>query len=75
MMKSIFPVMAALCAAVTVSAQVAMDLTLNRSIYMQYEPIYACVTLRNDSGRPLIFGRKAELQGFLLFEITFRNAP
>lgn len=70
MLKTLFTVLAALGAAVTVSAQVAMDLTLNRSTFMQYEPVYACVTLRNDSGRPLLFGKRAELQGFLLFEIT-----
>lgn len=70
MPKPMFTLLAAICAATTVSAQVAMDLTLNRSIYMQYEPIYACVTLRNDSGRPLLFGHKAELQGFVLFEVT-----
>ncbi len=70
MLKPIFTVLAVLCATLTVSAQVAMDLTLNRSLYMQYEPIYACVTLRNDSGRPLLFGKRAELQGYLLFEVT-----
>lgn len=70
MSKPILTLFAAICAAVSVSAQVAMDLTLNRSIYMQYEPLYACVTLRNDSGRPLLFGNRAELQGYLLFEVT-----
>ncbi|NCC94702.1 MAG: hypothetical protein EOM10_15770, partial [Opitutae bacterium] len=70
MLKPILTLLAAICAAATVSAQVAMDLTLNRSIYMQYEPIYACVTLRNDSGRPLLFGKRAELQGYVLFEVT-----
>jgi len=70
MLKPIFTLLAAVCAAATVSAQVAMDLTFNRSIYMQYEPIYACVTLRNDSGRPLLFGKRSELQGYVLFEVT-----
>ena len=70
MLKPTFTLLAAICAVTTVSAQVAMDLTLNRAIYMQYEPIYACVTMRNDSGRPLLFGNRSELQGYVLFEVT-----
>lgn len=57
-------------AAVTASAQIGMELALNRTNYMQYEPIYACVTLRNDTARPLLFGRHPKLQGFILFEVT-----
>ncbi len=49
--------------------QIAMEVSLNRTVYMQYEPIYAAVTLRNDSGRALPFGSNPKLQGFLLFEI------
>ncbi len=51
-------------------AQMGMDIVLNRGTYMQYEPIFACVTLRNDTGRPLVFGNNPKLQGFLLFEVT-----
>lgn len=58
-----------LCGAVNSFAQVAMSLNLNRTVYMQYEPIYAAVTLRNDSGRTLAFGHDPKLQGFILFEI------
>jgi hypothetical protein len=36
---------------------------------MQYEPVYACITLRNDSGRALIFGQDPKLQGFIYFLI------
>ena len=54
---------------VVLSARVGVDVTLNREVYMQFEHIYACVTLRNDSGRPLLFGKDPALQGFLLFDI------
>lgn len=54
-LKQLLPVLACF-AAVAVQGQIGMNLTLNRTAYMQYEPVYACVTLRNDSGRPLVFG-------------------
>ena len=50
-------------------AQLAIGLTLNRQRYMIYEQIYACVTLRNDTGKPLFFGSRPEVTGFLLFDI------
>ncbi len=68
-LKLLLPTLACF-AAVAVQAQIGMNLTLNRTTYMQYEPIFACVTLRNDSGRPLVFGSDPRLQGFLLFEVT-----
>lgn len=70
MFKSIVFSVLIVCAAATASAQMGMNLTLNRATYMQYEPIYACVTLRNDTGHPLVFGKNPKLQGFLLFEVT-----
>ena len=51
-------------------AQIGMSLKLNRSNYMQFEPVLACVSLRNDTGRALVFGDDPRLQGFLLFEVT-----
>ena len=68
-LKQLLPVLACF-AAVAVQGQIGMNLTLNRTAYMQYEPVYACVTLRNDSGRPLVIGEDPRLQGFLLFEHT-----
>ena len=57
-------------------ARVAINLSFNRDIYMCFEHIYACVTLRNDSGRPLLFGGDPALQGFLLFDIRdSKNRP
>lgn len=52
-----------------VFGQIAVGLSLNRSVYMQYEDIFACVSLRNDTGRVMIFGNDPKLQGFLLFEV------
>ena len=54
-------------------AQVGVSIMLNRRSFMIHEHIYACVTLRNDSGRPLMFGNRPELQGFILFDIRDRN--
>ena len=62
LLKLLLTPAALVCAAATF-AQVAMDLSLNRTVYMQYEPIYAAVTLRNDSGRALAFGHDPKLQG------------
>lgn len=50
-------------------AQIGISMALNRYVYMQHEHIFAKVTLRNDSGRPLLFGKDPALQGFLLFDI------
>ena len=51
------------------SAQVSVELTINNSNYIQYEAIYAKVTLRNFSAHPLPFGESKELSGNLKFEI------
>lgn len=59
--------------ALPAAAQIGIEVSLNRSIYMQYEPIYACVALRNDSGHPLLFGADPRFQGFVLFDIRDRD--
>ena len=60
-------------AALTLRAQIGIDISLNRNLYMQYEPIYACVSLRNDTGKPLLFGKDPRFQGFVLFDIRDRE--
>ena len=50
-------------------ARVGINMSVNRGVFMKHEHIYVCVTLRNDSGRPLLFGRDPELQGFLMFDV------
>ena len=64
-----FAVLLLLVCGTVLSARVGIDVTLNRRVYMQYERILACVTMRNNSGRPLLFGTDPELQGFLMFDI------
>ena len=64
---------AALAAASPLMAQIGIDISLNRNLYMQYEPVYACVSLRNDTGKPLLFGKDPRFQGFVLFEIRDRD--
>lgn len=57
----------------TASAQLAMSLKMNRSHYLQYETIYAKITIRNNSGHAIIFGKDKRLQGKLLFKIMNRK--
>ena len=61
--------MFALISGFALSARVGIEVSLNRNVFMRFEHIYACVTLRNDSGKPLLFGGDPALQGFLLFDI------
>lgn len=62
-------------AAVMISAgsvlygQLGMSIKLNRHSYMQFEPVYAKITFRNDTGKALLFGKSPRLQGFLMLEI------
>lgn len=58
-----------LFASTVVFARVGLEVSLNRDVYMQYERIYICLTIRNNSGRPLLFGKDPELQGFLMFDV------
>ncbi|MCQ2378908.1 MAG: hypothetical protein MJ016_06845 [Victivallaceae bacterium] len=55
------------------AAAVGISVRLNRMNYMQYEPVYACVTIRNDTGRALLFGNDPRLQGFILFDIRGKD--
>ena len=55
------------------AAQIGLAIKLNRSNYMRYENIFACITLRNDTGKPLLFGSTPNLQGFILFDIRDEN--
>ena len=50
--------------------QIGMSIELNRTSYMQFEPIYAKITFRNDTGKALLFGKSPRLQGFLMLEIS-----
>ncbi len=50
-------------------AQVALTVEMTQLHYLQYEPVYARVTMRNVSGHPLAFGENKGLRGELRFEI------
>lgn len=52
------------------AAQVSLELKLSRSVYMQYEAVFAKVKMRNYSGQPLVFGKDDKLHGELLFDVT-----
>lgn len=58
-----------LLCSISASARIGLEISLNRNTYMQYERILVCVTMRNNSGRPLLFGKDPSLQGFLMFDI------
>lgn len=50
--------------------QLGMSLEINRNNFMQFEPVYAKITFRNDTGKALLFGKSPRLQGFLMLEIS-----
>ncbi len=69
MVKKLFSALFFALAALPLAAQIELSVQLNRPIYMQHEPVFALVTLRNDTGRALLFGKNPRLQGFILFEL------
>ncbi len=50
-------------------AQLAINIKLNQGAYLQYEPVYARVTVRNLSGHMIAFGERPELSGKFKFDI------
>ncbi len=59
--------------ALPVQAQLAIELQLNRTVYMQFEPMFAKVSIRNYSGQPLVFGKDDKLRGELCFDVAMGN--
>ena len=53
-----------------VSAQIGLRVEMSQLHYLQYEPVYVRVTMRNLSGHPLAFGENIGLRGTLRFEIS-----
>lgn len=53
-------------------AQVQVDLTFPRALYIRYEPLIATVTMVNLSGRPLLLSDTAEVPWFS-FQIESQN--
>ena len=68
-MKKLFLMLLVLLSLAPVYGQIGLNIRLNRQVYMQYEPVYACISLRNNSGRALLFGQNPKLQGFIYFLI------
>ncbi|MDD4180513.1 MAG: hypothetical protein PHE87_02685 [Victivallaceae bacterium] len=58
------------CPILSVYGQISIDLSLSDYKFIRYEPIVARVLMRNDSGRPLVFGDANQLRGELFFEIV-----
>lgn len=58
------------CPILSVYAQINLDLSLSDYKFIRHEPIIARVLMRNDSGRPLVFGNSSRLRGELFFEIV-----
>ena len=60
-------------------AQIALRVETSQMHYLQHEPVYIRITMRNVSGHPLAFGENEGLRGSLRFEIqatgTGRYAP
>ncbi len=54
-------------------AQIAMQLASSQRTYMLYEPIRLVLRLRNDTGRPLVFGLNEEIRAEVYFEVQDRN--
>ncbi len=48
-------------------ARVAANLKMNRFVYMQYDTVLTKIAIRNDSGRPLVFGTDEKLKGEVIF--------
>lgn len=50
-------------------SQIGMNIKSDRKIYLLYEPIYIKVSLRNYSGKTLVFGESDKMKGSLSFNI------
>ena len=68
-LSALLAILVAVAFATEAAAQVSINLVINNGSYIQYEAIYAKVTLRNFSAHPLAFGESKDLQGNLKFEI------
>lgn len=55
-------------------AQIGLQVKMSQQHYLQYEPIYVQVIMRNLSGHALAFGENAKLRGILRFEINSESS-
>ena len=61
------------CLPLTSYGQIGVKLEFKKRAYLQYETVVAKVTLRNDSGNPILFGQDEQLRGDLKFHILDGN--
>ncbi|MBE2202729.1 MAG: hypothetical protein IAE94_00085 [Chthoniobacterales bacterium] len=62
-------------AALTARAQVQVDLSMKRSLFISYEPILATITITNLSGNPLLLADSGHNKWFGLQVETFDGRP
>lgn len=68
-MKKILTLLVFLFTAASAFSQISMKIMLNQEAYLQYEPVYVRVSMRNMSAHALAFGEAKGLQGTLSFDI------
>ena len=68
-MKKILTFLVFLVTASSAFSQISMQIMLNQDAYLQYEPVYVRVSMRNMSAHALAFGESRGLQGTLSFDI------
>ncbi len=51
-------------------AQLGIQITTDRPSYFTFEPVHVTVTLRNNSGNPLVFSDQKPLAGFVNLKVT-----
>ena len=68
-MKKLLTLLVFLVAASSAFSQISMQIMLNQDAYLQYEPVYVRVSMRNMSAHALAFGESKGLQGVLSFNI------
>ncbi|MFA5206577.1 MAG: hypothetical protein WC708_19435 [Lentisphaeria bacterium] len=59
-----------LFAAAGARAQLGIEVKLDRTGYFAFEPVVMTVTLRNNSGNPLLFSNHKPLTGFVRIKVT-----
>ena len=75
-MKKLLTILFFLIAASPLFSQISMEIKLNQNVYLQYEPVFVRVSMRNMSAHALAFGESSGLRGGLSFDIypAGRNA-
>lgn len=58
------------CAIMPLAADVVMQMDMERTNFMQFEPVLVTLTMRNTAGQVLIFGTEPEFKGYMEIELT-----